>query len=106
MIYLTCLIAVTGSLWQARARMPRPFNRSIPALSCASVLVVVRLVFRLAETAQGVFGFAMTHEAFFGTLEFLPILAALVLLAIWHPARPLRLLGLKPKGGSEAGEKA
>ena len=56
----------------------------------ASVLVLIRLVFRLAETGQGVFGYLSSHEAFFGALEFVPILGAMVLLAIWHPGSILR----------------
>lgn len=59
------------------------------ALTVASVLVLLRIVFRLAETAQGVFGYLMTHEAFFGALEFAPVIMAVAFLAVWHPGRYL-----------------
>jgi chromate transport protein ChrA len=57
------------------------------ALMIASVLILLRLVFRLAETAQGVFGYLMVHEAFFGALEFAPVIIAAGLLAIFFPGR-------------------
>lgn len=40
----------------------------------------VRTVFRLVETAQGVFGYLSVHEVFFGTLEFAPVGVAVWLL--------------------------
>ncbi len=45
----------------------------------------MRIVFRVAESAQGVLGYAETHEVFFGVFEFAPIITALFLLAVWHP---------------------
>jgi hypothetical protein len=62
----------------------RPF---VNALVVASVLVLLRIVFRLAETASGVFGYLMIHEAFFGALEFAPVVVAVHILSIWHPGR-------------------
>ncbi|KAL9623505.1 MAG: hypothetical protein Q9160_002185 [Pyrenula sp. 1 TL-2023] len=60
-----------------RPGTPRFF---VTALSAAAVLVFVRTVFRLVETAQGVFGYLSVHEAFFGTLEFAPVVVAVGLL--------------------------
>jgi RTA1 like protein len=62
----------------------RPF---ITALMIASVFILLRLTFRLAETAEGVFGYLMVHEAFFGALEFAPVVLAVGILAVWHPGR-------------------
>lgn len=59
----------------------------IIALYTASVLIFLRLIFRLAETSQGVLGYLSTHEAFFGALEFAPVVLAVWILAIWHPGR-------------------
>jgi hypothetical protein len=47
----------------------------------------VRVCFRLAETAQGLFGDLNTHEVYFGTLEFMPVVIAVGVLAVWHPGR-------------------
>lgn len=63
----------------------------ICALMFASLLIFLRILFRLAETAEGVFGFLMVHEAFFGALEFAPVIAAIITLALWHPGRWIRL---------------
>ncbi|KAG8528270.1 uncharacterized protein KY384_007187 [Bacidia gigantensis] len=65
----------------------RPF---IIALAVASALVCLRTIFRLVETSQGVFSYLSTHEVFFGSLEFMPIVLAIAFLAIWHPARWVR----------------
>ncbi|KAI9851471.1 MAG: hypothetical protein M1838_003546 [Thelocarpon superellum] len=57
------------------------------AVGVASLLVFLRTVFRLSETAQGVGGFASTHEALFGALEFAPMIMAVWVLAYYHPGR-------------------
>lgn len=57
------------------------------AVAGASLLVYLRTVFRLAETAQGLFQYVSTHEKFFGTLEFAPVVLAVWILAVWHPGR-------------------
>ena len=57
------------------------------ALVVSSLLVYLRTIFRLAETAEGVGGYASTHEAFFGALEFAPIVAAIFILGWWHPGK-------------------
>ena len=50
-------------------------------------LVYLRTIFRLAETAQGVMGFAMSHEVFFGVLEFAPVVVAVGGMGFWHPGQ-------------------
>lgn len=62
-------------------------DQFILALALASLLIYLRTIFRLAETAEGVFSFASTHEALFGSLEFAPVVLAVWILAIWHPGR-------------------
>ncbi|KAF2471101.1 RTA1-domain-containing protein [Lindgomyces ingoldianus] len=57
------------------------------AFSAGVVLVYLRVCFRLAETAQGLYGDLSTHEVFFGCLEFAPVVGAIFLLAAWHPGR-------------------
>lgn len=60
------------------AHLPRRFSTF---LFTASLLVFLRTTFRLAETAQGVFGPASRSEALFGTLEYLPVILAVGLYA-------------------------
>ncbi|MCJ1462418.1 hypothetical protein MMC07_001019 [Pseudocyphellaria aurata] len=57
------------------------------ALVVSSLLVYLRTIFRMAETAEGVGGYASSHEAFFGALEFAPIVIAILLLGWWHPGK-------------------
>lgn len=57
------------------------------ALIVSSLLIYLRTIFRLAETADGVGGYASSHEAFFGALEFAPIVVAILLLGWWHPGK-------------------
>lgn len=77
----------------------RPF---IAALGVSSVLVLLRTIFRLAETSQGVFGYLSSDEAFFGSLEFAPIVVAVGILAVWHPGRwPIGGQEVKRESGGE-----
>jgi CDP-diglyceride synthetase len=74
-----------------------PVNWSfIMALVVATLMVYLRTCFRLAETAQGLYGGLSTHEVFFGCLEFAPIVIAVYLFNIWHPGRCIPGLRLRP----------
>lgn len=66
-------------------RNARKVTEFTSALVTSSFLVYLRTCFRLAETSQGVMGYASSHEVFFGSLEFGPIVLAVALLAWWHP---------------------
>ena len=70
----------------ARSRLPERLNRFVPVLFVASLCILLRLIFRLVESGDGVFGYLSSHEAFFGALEYVPVLVAMVLLAVWHPS--------------------
>lgn len=47
-------------------------------LLIAALLVELRTAFRLVESAGGVYWYVTTHEVFFGCLEFVPIVLAVV----------------------------
>ena len=55
------------------------------ALVITSILIELRTIFRLIETAQGVFGYLSSHEAFFGCLEYLPVVLAVSTWNVLHP---------------------
>jgi hypothetical protein len=90
-------LVLTGMfLWRARHatgvmekhNSPRGVKRSfLVAFVVATLAVYLRTCFRLAETAEGLYGNLSVHEAFFGGLEFAPVVIAVVLLNIWHPGR-------------------
>lgn len=77
--FLVILIVVTFRSNQTR---PVTLRRKFTGiLIFTSLLVFLRTVFRLAETASGVFSPAATNEILFGLLEFLPVGAAVALWA-------------------------
>lgn len=55
------------------------------ALVTTSILIELRTIFRLIETAQGVFGYLSSHEVFFGCLEYLPVVLAVTTWNFLHP---------------------
>lgn len=59
------------------------------AFATATLLVYLRTCFRLAETAQGLNGSLSSNETYFACLEFAPVAAAVMLLAVWAPGRCL-----------------
>lgn len=73
----------------------RPAICVLGALVVSSLLVELRTIFRLIETAQGVFGYLSSHETYFGCLEYLPIILSV---ATWNVCHPGRLMprGLDP----------
>ncbi|KAL8953672.1 MAG: hypothetical protein Q9222_000509 [Ikaeria aurantiellina] len=81
-----------------RQSLVRTKDRFVLALALASLLVYLRTLFRLAETAEGLFSRLSTHEVFFGTLEFTPVVIAVWVLAVWHPGRwlPLKTIASSP----------
>lgn len=61
------------------------------SLSIATLAVYMRTCYRLSETAQYNYG-SRAHnvkEAYFGGLEFAPIIVCVYLLSLWHPGRCL-----------------
>ncbi|KAF3407713.1 Sphingoid long-chain base transporter RSB1 [Talaromyces pinophilus] len=67
----------------------------------STLMAYLRTVFRLAETAEGLFGKLATHEMFFGCLEFAPIALVALLLEVWHPGRCIGLRRERAFGGRE-----
>ncbi|KAL3459773.1 RTA1 like protein-domain-containing protein [Aspergillus heterothallicus] len=63
-----------------------PWRRLLYALYATLILITIRNIFRLIEFSDGVHGYIATHEAFFYSLDALPIFAGLVLLAVVHPS--------------------
>jgi hypothetical protein len=75
-------------IWRARAGAFKAAGKVFYAsFGLAVMFIYLRICFRLAETAQGLEGELQSHEVYFGTLEFMPVIIALALLAVWHPGR-------------------
>jgi len=86
--FLVFILLLTLFVWRARSVAFHVAGRTFYASLYAAVLFIyMRICFRLAETAQGLEGELQSHEVYFGTLEFMPVIIALALLAGWHPGR-------------------
>lgn len=97
------LVVLAWNLTKAR-RSPAAIDQGfIVALVVATLAVYLRTCFRLAETAEGLMQNLSTHEAFFGCLEFAPVVVAVFLFAYWHPGRWLRSRVLGGRSGKQRG---
>ncbi|KAK4158917.1 RTA1 like protein-domain-containing protein [Cladorrhinum sp. PSN259] len=82
------VILLAVFIFRARAQIRQAgLTLFISAFTAATLLIYLRTVFRLAETAEGLGGDLSTKEVYFGTLEFMPVVLAVPLLSIWHPGR-------------------
>ncbi|GAA6008373.1 RTA1 domain-containing protein [Rhodotorula paludigena] len=76
--FLAFVILLGLCIWRSERtftahHLPRFFSL---VLFAASMLLMLRTTYRLAEIAQGVFGPAYSSEALFGCLEYLPVILA------------------------------
>lgn len=86
--FLLFIVLFAIFFWRARRAAFDVVSKSFYIAFCtAVVLFYLRVCFRLAETAEGLYGHLNTNEVFFGTLEFMPVVLAVWLLAAWHPGR-------------------
>ena len=90
LVYLILLSIVIIAIYRSTVLKKKIRQRRDPfifVLAVASILVFLRTLFRLTETSEGIYGKLSTHEAYFGGLEFAPMVISIWLLAIWHPGR-------------------
>ncbi|KAJ4990995.1 Sphingoid long-chain base transporter RSB1-like protein 7 [Stagonosporopsis vannaccii] len=89
--FLVFIILLGVFVWRARHVAFAAASRTFyTAFGVAVAFIYLRIAFRLAETAQGLEGELQSNEEYFGTLEFMPVVLALGLLAAWHPGRCVR----------------
>ncbi|RAH49735.1 RTA1 domain-containing protein [Aspergillus brunneoviolaceus CBS 621.78] len=83
------LVRARGLIWTAarKGEGPPRYGVFCGVFGLATLLVYLRTIFRLAETAQGLGATLATHEVYFACLEFAPIAAVVLLFAVWHPGR-------------------
>ncbi|EUC28131.1 hypothetical protein COCCADRAFT_41301 [Bipolaris zeicola 26-R-13] len=69
-----------------------PWERQLYALYVASLLILVRCIFRLTEYAQGNSGYLISHEVFLYVFDAVLIFATMVWMAWVHPSDIAALL--------------
>lgn len=92
------IFVILASTFIYRARQPiqeRGLLTFTAAFSAATLLIYMRTIFRLAETAEGLLSKLQTNEVYFACLEFAPVALAMLLLALWFPGRYIRR-GVEP----------
>lgn len=85
--FLIFIVLLAIFLYRARKVSTAALMPFTMALCAATFLVYLRTCFRLAETAEGLQRNLSTHEAYFGCLEFAPIVVAVFIFNIWHPGK-------------------
>ncbi|CAN9332516.1 unnamed protein product [Alternaria alternata] len=92
---------VTGVIFHARmVQQPTskvysqslPWERQLYALYVASLLILVRCIFRLIEYAQGNDGYLISHEVFLYVFDAVLMFATMVWMAWVHPSEITALL--------------
>ncbi|CZR62608.1 related to Rtm1p [Phialocephala subalpina] len=58
----------------------------LKAVYISSILIIIRSIYRLIEFALGIFGYPFTHEWMFYVFESVPMLPAISIFCLWHPA--------------------
>jgi hypothetical protein len=96
---------VTGAIFHVRmCKVPTmavttrslPWERHLHVLYGASLLILIRSIFRLIEYAQGNDGYLISHEVFLYIFDSVLMLATMTLTAWTHPSEITALL----RGGS------
>lgn len=69
-----------------RSQLPQVrWRLHLGVLFVASLLIMIRSVFRVVEYVQGTDGYLLSHEVFLYVFDALPMIVAVVLFNIWHP---------------------
>jgi hypothetical protein len=100
LLFFGCFV-ITGAIFHIRMRkVPTtkicsgsiPWERQLFALYGASILILIRSIFRLIEYAQGNDGYLISHEVFLYIFDSVFMLATMVLLSWIHPSEVTALL--------------
>ena len=87
------LVVLGWTLLRARQSSAKVSPVFLTMLIVASLAIFLRTCFRVAEGAEGLMSALSVHEAYFGALEFAPVVIAVFLLAYGHPGRYLQQSG-------------
>ncbi|KAG7294588.1 hypothetical protein NEMBOFW57_004664 [Staphylotrichum longicolle] len=86
------------------ADAPVGWEKVVTAVYVSSILILVRCIYRVAEFAEGIEGYAFTHEWMFWIFEAVPMLVAIGVFCVWHPSACLGRDGAKARIRGKAAE--
>ncbi|CAG9943847.1 unnamed protein product [Clonostachys rosea f. rosea IK726] len=72
---------------------PKGWAKLVVAVYISSVLIMIRCIFRVAEFAEGMNGYAFRHEWLFWVFEALPMAPAIGVFCLYHPSKYLGRFG-------------
>ncbi|KAE9364760.1 RTA1-domain-containing protein [Stipitochalara longipes BDJ] len=76
----------------SRVRSAVPWRKHLVALYAASVLIMIRSVFRVVEYLQGFSGYLLSHEVYLYFFDALLMFCVMVLLNVVHPSEVVALV--------------
>ncbi|OBT69395.1 hypothetical protein VE03_01136 [Pseudogymnoascus sp. 23342-1-I1] len=98
LFFFGCFIAVAVHFDVAMHRLPTsraqdvPWRKHLVALYLASVLVMVRSIFRVVEYLQGFDGYLLSHEYYLYIFDAVLMLCVLVVFNVVHPSEVVALV--------------
>ncbi|KAG4411840.1 hypothetical protein IFR04_015024 [Cadophora malorum] len=105
LFFFGCFIAVAvhfdivmHKLPTSRAQGAVPWRKHLLALYAASVLIMIRSVFRVIEYLQGFSGYLLSHEVYLYIFDAVLMLCVMLIFNVVHPSEVMALL----KGGKAA----
>ncbi|KAF8851416.1 RTA1 domain protein [Acephala macrosclerotiorum] len=104
LLFFGCFIAVAVHFGLAMHKMPTSTSRTVPwrkhliTLYVASILIMVRSVFRVVEYIQGFDGYILEHEVFLYIFDAVLMFAVMVIFNMVHPSEVTALMD----GGKKA----
>ncbi|OCL10258.1 hypothetical protein AOQ84DRAFT_402119 [Glonium stellatum] len=86
--FLIFIAIPNAFLWQAWNILRKSVSHGFTvAFVTATLLILLRVCFRLVETVEGFLSKLDTHKLYLGCPEFLPVALAIYLLLFWDPGR-------------------
>jgi hypothetical protein len=75
-----------------RARSAVPWRKHLVTVYAASVLIMIRSIFRVVEYLQGFSGYLLSHEAYLYIFDAVLMLCVMALFNVVHPSEVLALV--------------
>lgn len=77
----------------SRAQSAVPWRKHLITLYAASVLIMIRSIFRVVEYLQGFSGYLLSHEVYLYVFDSVLMLCVMVMFNVVHPSEVVALVG-------------